>query len=173
MDPDEIRKRLAFLAAETELAARFGIPTDAFLPLFFSLRFGGDWSYKAESIATVSVMKKTTVYDDETGLGYSREEICLLVDPVLLHREGTVHRLEKCGEEPTRLLVRRSYRVTVGARRIIRMTVHPLAKEIRTDEVDAREMTFSGSTAYDIDHEMEHLVEERIAGEELWEFRFV
>jgi predicted metalloprotease len=173
MEADEIRKQLAFLAAETDLAARFGIPTDAFLPLFFSLRFGGDWSYRTESIATLSVMKKTSVYDEETGLGYSREEIYLLVNPTLLHREGKVFRLEKCGEEPNRLLVQRPYRVTVSAERVIRMTVHPLEKEIRTEELDAKEMTFSGSTAYDIDHEMEHLAEERITGEGLWEFRFV
>ncbi|MDN7024711.1 hypothetical protein FGU65_07395 [Methanoculleus sp. FWC-SCC1] len=172
-DGDEIRKQLAFLAAETDLPARFGIPTDAFLPLFFSLRFGGDWSYRAESIATVSVVKKTTVYDGERGLGHTREEINLLVNPVLRRRDGTVHRLEKCGEEPERLLVQRPYRVAVSAERIIRMTVHPLEKEIRTEELDAGEIIFEGQAAYGIDHELEHLSEAKISGENLWEFRFV
>ncbi|KUG18886.1 hypothetical protein ASZ90_011406 [hydrocarbon metagenome] len=173
MDTDDIPGKIAFAAAESTLAARFGIPADAFLPLFFSLWFGGDWSYRTESIATVSVMRKTTVYDEETGLGYSREEIYLLVNPVLRHREGTVYRLEKCGEEQNRLLVRRPYRLSVAAGRIIRMTVHPLAKEIAIEELEAGEMTFSGSTAYGLDHELEHLSEETISGESLWEFRFV
>ncbi len=68
MDAGNIPEKIAFAAAEAALLARFGIGADAFLPLFFSLRFGGDWSYKAESIATVSVVVKTTVYDEESGL---------------------------------------------------------------------------------------------------------
>ncbi len=42
-------------------------------------------------------MKRTTIYDDESLTGYSLEETYLFANPVLLHREGTVHRLEKCG----------------------------------------------------------------------------
>ena len=56
--------------------------------------------------------------------------------------------------------------------RVFRMTVHPLRREIRTEELDAREMAFSGSTAYGIDHELEHLAGREIAGEELRVFRF-
>ena len=172
METDDIRRQVAFAAAETGLAARFGIPADALIPLLFSLRYGGAWSYASENVTAISAVKKTTVYDDESRTGYSLEEIYFFVNPMLLHREGTVHRLEKCGEAPARLLVARSYRVRLGAERIIRMTVNPLEREIRTEELDIAEMVFSGSTAYDIDHELEHLAGREIAGEELWVFRF-
>ena len=111
MDADEIREELVFAAQEAALAERFGIPADALVPLLFSLRYGGDWSYAAEGLTAISAVKKTTVYDDERLVGYSLEEIYLFVDPVLLHREGTVYRLEKCGSAPARLLVKRPYRV--------------------------------------------------------------
>jgi predicted metalloprotease len=105
----------------------------------------------------------------KADFGYSREEIYLLVNPALRHREGTVHRLEKCGEEPERLLVRRPYRVTVTAGRIVGMTVHPLDKTIRIEELDAGEIPSEGQAAYGVDHELEHLSQEKISGENLWE----
>ncbi len=37
------------------------------------------------------------------------------------------------------------------------MTVNPFEREIRTEELDATEMTFSGSNAYGIDREPDHL----------------
>jgi predicted metalloprotease len=52
------------------------------------------------------------------------------------------------------------------------MTVHPLEREIRTEDLDAVEIAFSGSTAYGIDHELEHLAGQEIRGEELQVFRF-
>ncbi|MCM2465267.1 RimK/LysX family protein [Methanoculleus oceani] len=172
METDEIREELAFAAAEAALADRFGIPADALVPLLFSLRYGGDWSYAADGLTAISAVTKTTVYDEESRTGYSLEEIYLFVDPVLLDREGTVHRLEKCGNAPVRLLVKRPYRVRLAARRAIRMTVHPLERTIRTEDLGAVEMAFSGSTAYGIDHEMEHLAGREIRGEGLRIFRF-
>ena len=138
-----------------------------------SLRDGGDWSYSAENIKTIAVIDKTTVYDDEMKLGYSLEEIYLFVNPVLKDEEGTVHRLEKCGEEKVRLLVRRSYRVRVVCDRIIKATVHPLKKEIKVEELAERELVFDGSTAYDIAQEIEHLNKKEIRGESLWGFKFL
>ena len=136
-----------------------------------SLRDGGDWSYSAENIKTIAVIDKTTVYDDEKKLGYSLEEIYLFVNPVLKDEEGTVHRLEKCGEETIRLLVRRSYRVRVVCDRIMKATVHPLKKEIKVEELAERELVFEGSTAFDIAHEIEHLKKKEIKGESLWGFK--
>ena len=130
----DIPRQIAFAAAETALADRFGIPADALIPLLFSLRYGGDWSYASGDVTAISAVKKTTVYDDKSLTGYSLEEIYLFTNPVLLDREGTVHRLEKCGEVPARLLVERPYRVRLGADRVIRMTVNPLEREIRTEE---------------------------------------
>ena len=172
MDADDIREELVFAAREAALAEQFGIPADALVPLLFSLRYGGDWCYAAEGLTAISAVTKTTVYDDEQLIGYSLEEIYLFIDPVLLHREGTVYRLEKCGSTPARLLVARPYRVRLAARRVIKMTVHPLEKTIRTEDLDAAEMEFSGSAAYGIDHEMEHLARREIRGEELRVFRF-
>jgi len=172
METDEIREELVFAAQEAALADRFDIPADALVPLLFSLRYGGDWSYAAEGLTAISAVTKTTVYDGESRTGYSLEEIFLFVDPVLLHREGTVHRLEKCGSAPARLLVARPYRVRLAARRVIKMTVHPLERTIRTEDLGAAEMEFSGSAAYGIDHEMEHLGGREIHGEGLRVFRF-
>lgn len=88
METDEIREEIAFAAAEAALAARFDIPTDALLPLLFSLRYGGDWSYAAEGVTPISAVTRTKVYDEVSQTGYSLEEIYLFVDPVILHREG-------------------------------------------------------------------------------------
>lgn len=172
METDEIREELIFAAQEAALAERFGIPAEALVPLLFSLCYGGDWSYAAEGLTAISAVKKTTVYDDERLVGYSLEEIYLFVDPVLLHREGTVYRLEKCGSAPARLLVKRPYRVRLGASRVIRATVHPLERTILTEDLGAVEMAFTGSTAYGIDHEMEHLAGRGIHGEGLRTFRW-
>ncbi len=69
--------------------------------------------------------------------------------------------------------MRRPYRVTVTAGRIVGMTVHPLDKTIRIEELDAGEIPSEGQAAYGVDHELEHLSQEKISGENLWEFRFV
>ncbi|KUL03084.1 MAG: Putative metalloprotease [Methanoculleus marisnigri] len=172
METDEIREELAFAAAEAALAARFGIPADALIPLLFSLQYGGDWSCASGDASAISAVTKTTVYDEASQTGYSLEEIYLFIDPALLEREGTVHRLEKCGSAPARLLVKRPYRVRLGAERTIKMTVHPLEREIRTEDLGTVEIAFSGSTAYGIDHELEHLAGREIRGEKLRVFRF-
>ncbi len=173
MDIEEIKKIINFTNAEKELISSFDIPADAFIPLLLSLRSGGDWSYSAEDIKTIAVMDKTTIYDDEKKLGYSLEEIYLFVNPDLLDEEGTVHRLEKCGEEEVRLLVMRPYKVRVRSDRIIKATVNPLKKDIKGEELSEKELVFDGSTAYDISHEMEHLKQKEIKGGNLWEFKFV
>jgi predicted metalloprotease len=173
MNIENFKKIIGFTNAEKELISGFGIPADAFLPLLLSLRDGGDWSYSAENIKTVAVMDKTTVYDDGKKSGYSLEEIYLFVNPVLKDEEGTVHRLEKCGEEEVRLLVTRPYKVRVASERIIKATVNPLEKEIKVEELEEKELVFDGSTAYDIAHEIEHLKQKEIKGGSLWEFRLV
>jgi predicted metalloprotease len=172
MDIDKVREIIDFTNAERKLISSFNLPADAFTPLLLSLRDGGDWSYSSEDIKTMAVMDKTTIYDDERKLGYSLEEIYLFVNPVLAEEEGTVHRLEKCGDEEMRLLVRRPYKVRVISERIIKTTVNPLEKEIKIEELAEKELVFDGSTAYDIAHEIEHLKQKEIKGGSLWEFRF-
>ena len=172
MDIETLKKTIAFTNAEKKLISSFEIPADAFIPLLLSLRDGGDWSYSSENINTVAVMDKTTIYDEKKKTGYSLEEIYLFVNPVLKDEEGTVHRLEKCGDEEIRLLVRRPYSVRIGSDRIIKATVHPIEKEIKVEELADKELIFDGSTAYDIAHEMEHLKQEKIKGVNLMEFKF-
>ncbi|QSZ68426.1 hypothetical protein RJ40_09940 [Methanofollis aquaemaris] len=169
---DETRRVLAFLGAERRLAGRFSLPAEAFLPVFFSLRFGGAWSYATEGFRAVSVVKKTTVYEDE-GRGTTIEEVYLLVDPVVLSEEGAVARLEKCGEEPERLLVVRPSRVRLKFRRGVRVRVDPARREISAEEVAGNVLVFEGSAAFTFAHEMEHLEEREVSGRRLWEFRFV
>lgn len=173
MHIEDLKKAIDFTNAEKELISGFDMPADAFIPLFFSLRDGGDWSYSAKDITTIAVMDKTTVYDDEKKTGYSLEEIYLFVNPVLKYEEGTVHRLEKCGEKEERMLVRRPYKVRVEGDRIIKATVHPVKKEIKVEELVEKELAFDGSTAYDIAHEIEHVKNKEIKGESLWEFKFL
>ncbi len=172
MDDAHLRGILRFLHAEEQIPKRFGLPGEAFLPLLFSLRFGGAWCYAGPAYRTVAIMKKTTVYDDTTGTGHTLEELYLFVNPELVSREGMVCRLEKCGEEEERLLVRRPFRVSIRSERIIRMTVNPQTMQITTRELPAERMDFEGSTAFNIAHEMEHLEETKIRGRKLWEFRF-
>jgi predicted metalloprotease len=171
-DARAIREQLAFAAAERDLTVRFGLSPDAVLPLLLSLRSGGGWCYASGTLSSISVVKKTTVYDERCASGETVEEIHLLVNPAGLSEEGVVHRLEKCGEEETRLIVRRPYRITVRADRIIRATVHPGTKEIRTEELPDREVTFEGSAAAGAAHELEHLRNAQIAGEPLWKLSF-
>ncbi len=172
MDIETFRNVIRFTNAERKLISSFDLPADAFTPLLLSLRSGGDWSYSAEEIKTVAVMDKTTIYDNEKKSGYSLEEIYLFINPVIRSEEGVVHRLEKCGDEEMRLLVRRPYRIRVESDRIIKTTVNPLEKEIKVEELTEKELVFDGSTAYDIAHEIEHLKQKKIKGGSLWEFKF-
>ncbi|MDI6718094.1 MAG: hypothetical protein QMD46_00570 [Methanomicrobiales archaeon] len=173
MEPETLLGILAFLGAEERLIRRFDLPAEAFIPLLLSLRSGGDWSYAAGSIRTLSLLEKTTVYDSDRRLGYTYEEIFLFVNPRILQEDGTVHRLEKCGREEVRRLVRRPYTVVLEGDRLFSATVHPLRREIALAELPDRQRTFQGSSAYAASHEMEHLEHEEIAGESLYSLRFV
>lgn len=168
-----MKRILAFARAEERLIGRFDLPAEAFIPLLLSLRSGGDWSYATESIRTLSILEKTTVYDSDRGLGYTYEEIFLFVNPRILQEDGTVHRLEKCGQEEVRQLVRRPYTVVLEGDRIFLATVHPLEREIALAELPERRRTFQASSAYAASHEMEHLEKRKITGESLYSLRFV
>ncbi len=169
---ENLKKTISFTNAEKKLISSSNLPSDAFLPLLLSLRDGGDWSYSSEAIKTIAIVDKTTIYDGEKKQGYSLEEIYLFVNPALEEKEGTVHRLEKCGEEVVRLLVKRPYKIKVNADRVIKATVYPVEKEIKIEELEEKELIFEGSTAYDIAHELEHIERKEIKGESLWEFKF-
>lgn len=172
MNIEYLKKAIDFTNSEKKLISGFDITADAFIPLFLSLRDGGDWSYSVEDIKTMAILDKTTIYDNEKKLGYSLEEIYLFINPILKEEEGTIHRLEKCGDKDVRMLVVRPYKVRVGSERIIKATVQPHKKEIKVEELAQKELVFEGSTAYDIAHEMEHLMQKEIKSGSLWEFKF-
>lgn len=169
----DMREVLAYIAAERDIAARFGLPAETILPLLFSLRFGGAWSYATEEGRSLSVVRKRTLWDERTKTGVTLEEITLLLNPVLLSDEGKVSRLEKCGNEAERLIVTRPFRVRVRAERAVRLRVDPERGEIAAEEVAGKEFSYEGSTAFNVAHELEHLEEHGISGRRLWEMKVV
>ncbi|NYT05708.1 MAG: hypothetical protein GKC04_04960 [Methanomicrobiales archaeon] len=173
MQREEALAEIGFTGAEQQLARRLALPADACIPLFFSIRFGGAWSFADGGIRALSVVERTTVYDETTGEGYSREVIHLCINPVCTGREGIVRRLEKCGEEKTRFLVERPFRIRIRADRIITAELNPARKTIITRERSSRTIAWEGSAAAQADHELEHLAGRTVAGGLLWEFQFL
>ena len=170
MDVEEVRSILKFSAKERSALGYFGLPDDAFLPMLLSLKAGGSWSYSSDVLTSMAVKKTTTYYDENEKCGSTLEEIYLFVDPDILDREGTVHRLEKCSRKGERVLVKRPYRVTVTAGRIILARVDPKHKLIELRELEEKRISFTGSPAYSAVHEMEHLTEGEVEGAPLWDF---
>jgi predicted metalloprotease len=171
--PGDMREILAYIASERDIAARFGLPAETVLPLLFSLRFGGAWSYATAEGRSISVVRKRTLWDERTKSGVTLEEITLLLNPTLLSGEGAVSRLEKCGNEAERLIVTRPYRVRVRVDRAVRVHVDPERKEIAAEEVAGQEFAYEGSTAFNVAHELEHLEKKGISGRRLWEMKVV
>jgi predicted metalloprotease len=172
MDAPAIRQMFIFARAEEELISGFGFPPEAFIPLILSLRSGGDWSYADGRIRSVSVVEKTTRYDDRKKRGRTCEDIYLIINPELAEQEGKVKRLEKCGEEEIRLLVERPYRVRVKGEKIVHAVVDPEKMAIRVREIKKKELEFTGSSAYGMAHEMEHISGRPISGKGLYEFTY-
>ncbi len=173
MDPAAIHQAISFSQAEKAMIERFALPPEAFVPLLLSLRTGGDWSYASETVRAIAIMDKTTMYDEELHRGFTREEIYLIVNPEILESEGAVDRLEKCGEEEVRMLVKRPYRVRVKGNPILRAIVDPTEQVIRVDRCAEGEISFLGSSAYGVDHEMEHMENQVIEGIPLYAFRYL
>lgn len=173
MEIEELRKIIKFSYQEKIIINKLGIHPDLFLPVLLSIRSGGDWSYVSEDGSSVSVKVKTTKYDDERKLGYTLEEIYLLINPQVHDQEGNVVRLEKCGLKEERILVNRPYSVEITADRIIKTSVHPEKKVIQIEELRRKEITLRGSDAYDFMHEYEHLTQKEIKGDPLWGFDYL
>lgn len=164
MDPVTIQQMFSFAREEEDLISGFGLLPEACIPLLLSIRSGGDWSYSTEAVRSVSVMEKTTFYDEERKEGLTRETIYLIIEPAIAAQEGKVYRLEKCGEEEDRLLVVRPFRVTVKGKRIIIAEIDPGTRIIGVRELPETTVSFTGSSAYGLAHEMEHMSGGRITG---------
>ncbi len=147
------------------------IPNDIFLPLVFSIKFGGDWSLKFNSIKVMAIKEKVTKYDHKKKVGYTLETIFLFYNPLLLNEEGLVYRLEKCGEKKEREIVKRPYKVRLDSEYALKASLNPMTKKIILKKVKGP-FEFTGSSAYGVSHEMEHLLDEDTAGDSIFDFKY-
>lgn len=168
---DKLKKQLSFNFAENKAIKELNIKPDAFIPVLFSLKFGGDWSFKTRDLEAMAVKEKITRYNENSGEGYTLERVTLFVNPSLISSEGKVLRLEKCGTKNERELVERPYRVKLDAEDIILAELNPEIMEISLKRIEGP-LSFSGSAAYGVSHEIEHLAGCEHTGKFLWEFHY-
>ncbi|WJI08671.1 hypothetical protein FGU46_00470 [Methanobacterium sp. CWC-01] len=168
---DRLKKQLSFNLKEENAIRSLNIQPDAFLPVLFSLKFGGDWSFKTRDLEALAVKEKITRYHEDKKEGYTLERVTLLVNPRVTDTEGRILRLEKCGNKKERELVERPYRVELQADDIILAELNPGSMEIVLKRMEGP-LFFEGSAAYGVSHEMEHLEGLETSGKYLWEFNY-
>ncbi len=168
---DKLKKQLSFNFAENKAINDLNIKPDAFIPVLFSLKFGGDWSFKTSELEAMAVKEKITRYNENSGERYTLERVTLFVNPCLISNEGKVLRLEKCGAKNERELVERPFRVKLDAEDIVQAELNPKIMEINLKRIKGP-LNFSGSAAYGVSHEIEHLTGCERTGKFLWEFKY-
>jgi predicted metalloprotease len=172
LEKEAIKKILTFTLKEKEIIKALKLPEEVFLPLFFSVRFGGDWSVNKNSKNIMSVKEKITEYDEVKKEGYTLEKIYLFINPKILKEEGKIYRMEKCGNKKERELVERPYSVVVDGEYILEGTLNPKDMKITMKQRN-NPLKFFGPAAYGASHEMEHLEKEEIQGIPFWDFEYV
>lgn len=168
---EDFKKQLSFNLKEKEIIERLNVPHDIFLPLMFSIKFGGDWSFKENSKKVMAIKEKITHFDEEKMIGYTLENVFLFNNPVIKNHEGEIYRLEKCGNKKEREIVRRPFKVTIDSEYILKASLNPMTKKIILEKVIGP-FEFTGSSAYGVSHEMEHLLENEVSGESIFEFEY-
>lgn len=168
---EEFKKQLSFSIKEKKVIEQLDVPHDIFLPLIFSIKFGGDWSLKFNTTKVMAIKEKVTKFDEEKMIGYTLEIMYLFYNPVLLNQEGVVHRLEKCGNKKEREIVKRPFKVTIDSEYSLKASLNPITKKIILEKVKGP-FEFTGSSAYGVSHEMEHLLNNEISGESIFEFEY-
>jgi predicted metalloprotease len=171
---EEIKKKLKYNLQEQEIIKKMNIKPEIFLPLIFSLKFGGNWSYKTEkdNVRLMAIKDKVTKYDPQEKVGYTMETIYLFSNPVVIREEGGVLRLEKCSEKQEREIVERPYIVEVDADDIIKAVLHPGKLKIKVEHITGS-LTLEGSLAYGVSHEMDHLMgQDEEHPKFLWDFNY-
>ncbi|NYB52549.1 MAG: ATP-dependent zinc protease [Methanobacteriaceae archaeon] len=171
LEYDKLKKQLSFNLIEKKAIKSLNIQPDAFIPVLFSLKFGGDWSFKTNRLEAMAVKEKITRYNEELSQGYTLEKVTLFINPQVISTEGKVLRLEKCGNKNERELVERPFRVKMDAEDIILAELNPGSMEIRLKRIRGP-LSFEGSAAYGISHEMEHLAGCEHTGRYIWEFKY-
>ena len=170
-DEYELKKQLSFNHQEEKIIKKLDLTPEAFLTLIFSIKFGGDWSFKTKSLKVLAVKDKLTRYDQQKMVGYTIETVFLFVNPKILNEEGLVHRLEKCGDKKEREIVKRPFKIEVDAEDIIKAVINPLTLKITVKHVKGP-LFFEGSSAYGVSHEMNHLQGVEVNGKSLWDFSY-
>lgn len=173
-DLDLLKRKLKFNIQEKEIIKELNIQPEVFLPLLFSLKFGGNWSFKtkADSINVMAIKDKLTRYDQEKMVGTTLETIYLFSNPRILKEEGNVYRLEKCSQKKERVIVERPYYVQVDGENIIKAVLNPKTLEITVKHIKGP-LSLEGSVAFGISHEMDHLSgSENIDRKFLWDFKY-
>ncbi len=168
---EKLKKQLSFNLQEEIIIKKLGITPEAFLSLVFSIKFGGDWSFKTELLKFLAVKDKLTRYDSEKMVGYTIETVFLFVNPEILKEEGLVYRLEKCSDKKEREIVERPFKIELDGEDIIKAVLNPVKLKISLKHVKGP-LSFEGSSAYGISHEMDHLLGFEISGKSLWDFRY-
>ncbi|MCQ6963225.1 RimK/LysX family protein [Methanolobus chelungpuianus] len=172
MKVSDLRSMLVMSSREEAVFGSFDLPRDAFYPMLLSLKTGGAWSYSAEHLRSISVMRVHTDYDKSTKTGNTLEEIYLLVNPETVAREGLVNRLEKCGNREERVLLTRPYSITLKAERIFVARISTEKRTIMVREAADKVVAFTGPSAFYAAHEMEHLEHVEIDGLPMWSFKY-
>lgn len=168
---DKLKKQLSFNLAEKRVIKDLNIQPDAFIPVLFSLKFGGDWSFKTKDLEAMAVKEKITRFNEIDGEGYTLERVTLFVNPQLISTHGKILRLEKCGTKNERELVERPFRVQLDAQDIVIAELNPDSMEITLKRIEGP-LSFEGSAAYGVSHEMEHLAGCEHTGKFIWEFEY-
>lgn len=168
---EDFKKQLSFNLKEKEIIERLNVPHDIFLPLMFSIKFGGDWSFKENSKKIMAIKEKITHFDEEKMIGYTLENVFLFNNPVIKNHEGEIYRLEKCGNKKEREIVKRPYKITIDAEYALKASLNPMTKKITLTKVEGP-FEFKGSNAYGVSHEMEHLLGNESSGESLFNFEY-
>lgn len=119
----------------------------------------------------MAIKEKVTAFDHDKMVGYTKEVMFLFYNPVLLKEEGTVYRLEKCGSRKEREIVKRPYKVTMDSEYALKATLNPIDKKITLKKVKGP-FEFTGSGAYGVSHEMDHLLEHETNGDSIFEFEY-
>ncbi|MGL4669431.1 MAG: RimK/LysX family protein [Methanobacteriaceae archaeon] len=132
---NDLKKQLEFTINEKNLIKKLNIPEEVFLPLMFSIRFGGDWSVKNNSNNIMAIKEKITQFNEEEKIGYTLEKIYLFVNPKLLKEEGKIYRLEKCSTKKERELVERPYSVSINGDYILLANLNPESMKISLKEL--------------------------------------
>lgn len=171
LDYDKLKKQLSFNLAEKQAINGLNIQPDAFIPVLFSLKFGGDWSFKTRELSAMAVKEKITRYSEVEGEGYTLERVTLFVNPRVISTEGKVLRLEKCGNKNERELVERPFQVQLDAEDIIQAELNPGSMTITLKRI-VGPLSFEGSASYGVSHEMEHLAGCEHTGKFIWEFKY-